>query len=917
MSKVNYNERSWAIDIISEINLYTDKNKQYIKNAGGEKTINTGKKRFFPDVLLFGNSNDILMGWELKMPDTSLVDHEFIENAKEKANILKLNSFLLWNAETAVLYVQNKEDNEFYPFKTWDTSHGGIIKNRFTVEDNRDLWVSSLHEILKDLNDFIESGNIKKKPIIDSFKNSNIIDFILENSEATAIELKNAARKDSRFLAEANMWWRISQYEYPNHDQWKVLSEIILVNWINKILFANILTAFQKDAKQVHEINHETTIIEAIDIFQKISSTCDFWNIFQPQLGEKYILVDSWHELIELNSFLRDIELASISQDLMKNLLENIIYTAKRKVAGQYTTPMFLARLLVHLTLIDKTATIHDPTCGTGTIPRAAYDIKKEIGIDSKEAISSVFASDKVAFPLQMATLAVSEPSNIGNILRVFKKDCSELRVGENIELRDPYDGSIVNIPYEQVANITSNLPFIQQEDLDVLNPNIKTNINNKIKEHTNQSDTLTGKSDLYAYLPFYFWELLQNNGRLGLIVSNSWLGTEWGSKFKKLLSKFYKIEMVVTSGSERWFDNAIVVTNLIILEKKEEVCEPSETEETSFITIHKLLKSVNNYKEIEELYENIITNYSSEDFSIRTYKTNNILNISLNWNALFSDIEWLNDINDKLVLCNTIFEINRGERRGQNEMFYPATGHEIEPDYIKPVLKTPRHIQSLIAKAETDAFCCSDSIETLKDYNMTGTLKWIDKFKYKNNSKGVPLPEVLIKNAGEGCHWYEMNASTMADLVASVNFNKRIFIAKLEERSFVDQRLTRFTSINEDTDIDLLHALLNSIVGVFYLEALGFGRGLGALDSNPTNLNKNLKVLNPDLLTTEQKELIKSKFDLFKNKNIMDIEDEFADNVRMDFENTVLEAFGLMEFKDRILRAFYFLYNMRTSVND
>lgn len=64
-----------------------------------------------------------------------------------------------------------------------------------------------------------------------------------------------------------------------------------------------------------------------------------------------------------------------------------------------------------------------------------------------------------------------------------------------------------------------------------------------------------------------------------------------------------------------------------------------------------------------------------------------------------------------------------------------------------------------------------------------------------------------------------------MADLVASINYGDRLFIAKLKERSFVNQRLARFTKKTEIVDVDLCHALLNSALGMFFIEALGFGR--------------------------------------------------------------------------------------------
>lgn len=915
MLEVTYNERSWAIDIIAEITVYSSSRGHILKRAGGESTINTGTKRFFPDVLLYGENSDILMGWELKMPDTSISDQEFINNAAKKAELLRLNGFLLWNGQSAVLYKLNEDKYE--PFKRWDTSHDGVIKNRLAVESNRALWTASLHEILKDLNTFFESGEIKKKPLIETFKDSSIIEFILKDSAINASALKVAARTDSTFGAEANVWWRISKYEYPQHDQWGILSEIILVNWINKFLFAHILTAFRDEAKIIYDINYSVGPEQASNIFKDISSTCDFWNIFQPQLGEKYILSDSWNEIVQLNQLLKDMELASIGQDLLQNLLENVIYSSKRKVAGQYTTPMFLARLLVSLTLKNKAETLHDPCCGTGTISRAAYDIKKEAGITPRDSLASIFASDKVSFPLQMATLAISEPINIGQVVQIFKKDCSEITLGENNEFRNPFNGSIINKAYVAIENIASNLPFIQQEDLKVLNPEIKNKINTFLNEKLSARDKINAKSDLYAYLPFAFWNILADNGRLGIIISNSWLGTEWGTTFKELLAKFYKIEYILTASNTRWFQNADVITNIMILSKRNiPISEPEENEKTKFVTISHNFYNDHDYVKVQEIYENIITNTPDSSLKIEKYLTKDILTMPLNWNTLFSDISWLNQVQEKVIFCKDLFEINRGERRGWNLMFYPHKSHGIEPTFIRPVLKTPRHIKTLITRAETEAFCCPMSMADLKSGGYSGAISWINNFTHEFNTTGEPLQGVLEVMASEGEYWYTMSDSRMADLVASMNFGKRIFIAKLESRSFVDQRFTRFTVLNPDTDIELAHALLNSLLGIFFIESLGFGRGLGVLDLSSTRMKKYLKILNPSLLNYEQIQKIKDKFNLFKDRDIKDITDELKDETRKNFDIAVLEAYKIEELYDSIKNSFLFLYNMRTSID-
>lgn len=56
MPQINYNERSWAIDVISEINLYLANKSWHVKSAGGENTIRNEKSSLFPDVLIFKDS---------------------------------------------------------------------------------------------------------------------------------------------------------------------------------------------------------------------------------------------------------------------------------------------------------------------------------------------------------------------------------------------------------------------------------------------------------------------------------------------------------------------------------------------------------------------------------------------------------------------------------------------------------------------------------------------------------------------------------------------------------------------------------------------------------------------------------------------------------------------------------------------
>ena len=54
---VRRNERSWAISMISDINIKLQNMGLRIVRAGGESTISTGHSSMFPDVLLYGDEN--------------------------------------------------------------------------------------------------------------------------------------------------------------------------------------------------------------------------------------------------------------------------------------------------------------------------------------------------------------------------------------------------------------------------------------------------------------------------------------------------------------------------------------------------------------------------------------------------------------------------------------------------------------------------------------------------------------------------------------------------------------------------------------------------------------------------------------------------------------------------------------------
>lgn len=928
-TKTNYNERSWAIDVIQEITKWADQRSVVIKRAGGETTVNAGTGSLFPDVLLYSDKStlsNILQGWELKFPDTPLTDSELINNARKKADILGVNSFLVWNVASAALYIIN-DDGKHEILHTWDDlSH---ITKRNQVEQYRDQWVQMLHNILSDLSDYFSNGIIRSASIIDSITGNGISNFILANTEQVAEILKQEAQVNGDFLDEVNLWWLGNSNEFLDDDEpWIPLARILLISWTNKLIFGHILKAFRKEANEINNITGNITVKESIEKIASISEKCDFWNIFRPILGEDLIPDSAWNGLVRFNDFLTQLRLEGIDQSLLQDLLRYTVYRSQRKAAGQFTTPRELAILLVSLTIKDKKSNVIDPCCGTGTISRAAYDLKVDAGITKKEALKSTWASDKFAFPIQMATLALTSPENMGEVIRIFREDAIQLYHNMPVNLYDPFDGSIITEQLPLFKNITTNLPFVQQEDLKKLNPTIIEDINKKISRIAGEELRLDPRSDLYAYLPFALWSLLENGGRLGLIISNSWLSTNWGERFRKLLDRFFHIETIVTSGNSRWFKDADVVTNIVILNKrsKDEVFSysPQQQEKTSFVTLKKTIEDLVrdsdgaiNFSKTNQLSSVIRTQSTidNNDFVLSSYsreQINSLTNMGIGLNSLFANTKWLLTITDKLIKANTIFDSIRGVRRGWDAMFFPKPGHGIESDYIKPVLLSSRDIKGLGAQATSDAFCCDLAVQDLNNLGHNGALNWIKKFEKQVNKKGKPLPQVLAR---KGIHWYTMLPNELAELVISINPGDRLFFAKLDKQSFINQRLAGLTRKDPRTNLDLCHALLNSILGLFYIEALGFGRGLGVLDLRSTDLRDRLHMLDPNKLNQQQVNKILNKFSVLKKRPVLPILKELRQADREEFDKTVLEAYGILHLKEEIKNSLTTLYNIRMSV--
>ncbi|MBR0504678.1 MAG: N-6 DNA methylase [Kiritimatiellae bacterium] len=914
-----FNERAWGIQIISEINrLVSDKSVNYcVKCAGGEfGTAQEGASTLFPDVLLFGDVSKrlIIQGWELKTPETDIADVKLLANAKEKARRMDTRSFLVWNGRVAVLYVLD-------PDEEWRESCRWIdpaITSRETLDRMPEVWKSTLQSIILKIEELVSKG-----PILSAARTTDQLDSLVTavlNATQNPIEesLHKQYVSNGKFRASLDAWWMSVRGEHPDI---KAPSEDAAVSvkatetayhWALRILFVHYMKTFEHDAWNVDNFDDATSPSEFDKFCDELSAKHDFALMLRARTDLQTVPDAAWREFAAFNKLLSSVHIASLSQPELHSIVQQLQSRYRMKALGQFPTPKRLADLLARIVLNDvENDVVIDPCCGTGTLSRAIMDERRRLGVSEELCYRNTWASDRFTAPLQFATLALSSGNNLDEVIRLFCKDALSLTVGEEISFTNPRTGALVKEKLPRFSAIVVNPPFIRFEHWK----------DNYAGDTGMISSALAlakdAKADFLVPIVLHLANLLLPNGTLGVVLPNAWLGAGWARTFRQELSRRFDFEYVIGSMNGRWFEDAKIVTNLVVLRKREgddhSKLDCADGSVTFALTEKPIAQWADDY--LGEIVAGIVANSTAfNGFSLKRQSSeiiHTVDELGLAWTACFAPLDWLAEIRTKFVPVTDFFAIARGERRGWDKMFYPGieAAATIEKRFLAPVIKTASEVTELIAQADSVAFCCNEPIEVLRREKCVGALAWIERFEREVNNTGRPLPDVLARS---GQQWYEMSASTRADIAVSMNPGERLFFMRMREPTFVNQRLIRLTKRNDTVDVELCHALLCSMVSCFFLEALGFGRGEGVLDLSATKLKDSLLMLNPQQLSKSHVRTIKKAFVKLASRPVKTFEEEFCSKDRLAFERAVLKAYDCESLYTPILTAVKTLHNLR-----
>lgn len=895
-NKIGINERSTGGEVISYMNVLFSKYDWGMAKAGGEYSVRKGNSTdkeantLFPDDVIFADmdGHEPLVSIEFKMPDypTSGPKYDFLyQDAKDKANRMGTSAFVLYNFQYAEVFLKHKNKWNKHPDKLMD-KYSNILTDRTQVRNHLKLWHKTVVRLLKYLYLNIRAKKIVPAPIEFSIKNYiQIISNQLIPRETRY--LKNSG--NINLLESINYWSTLGKSEFTNKKLTQnqaiiAFSKYIIMRWINRIIFANLLKTTQNSIRNtLIAFCRDKNIIKFKNNLNNDTKRTDFYSILSVGKYEEVLPKSVIKDLADFTAYLINVSLSKNDQThnnekFVSKMLEALINASKRKLMGLYTTPPKLACLLAYLTITNTNGNFADFAVGSGTIAHQIYEILKDFNKSDNYIHHHLWISDKYVYPLQIANLNITNVKSLGLVNLSFLHNALDLRIGMPIKVVNPNIGNIETYNLPKMNYVISNLPFI--------NSNNRSKDDEPKLKAVEKNTHLNNKIDLYQGILLHLRELVDTHFRIGVITSDSWFRTMRSYKsFFKVLTTYFDIKDIVITNVGRFFKDVGVITSLIILGPKTHGARI-----TNFVGLNKELSNMS-FDDIKKITWKIHNNISSKAFSLCQYSYNTIINLindGMGLEPLFDNLNWFPKIQSKICPLTNIFKEERGTRTGRDSLFL-THGLQTDKRDSVPCLKNLKNVNSfLVKKSPLYMVSTNKTVSEIMNSNHIKTIKFIRN--KQNDEQAIKQ----IHKHGRNKWIIAEQEPKKSDFVTSLNPERRFFWVRLGKHVTANQRLillaTKSKYSNQKT---LLHALLNSIIPIFMLISSGFGRAQGAMDLNVNGIRQ-IYLLNPDLLNSDNKNKIIKSWNKLSKYPVEDIFEELHDSKWIKFNKIILRAYGL-----------------------
>jgi type I restriction-modification system DNA methylase subunit len=427
---------------------------------------------------------------------------------------------------------------------------------------------------------------------------------ICEKSVREVISFRNLSRMMTYVLAAKILAYKVLELHYDIHPL-QPLADTITV-----------------DGERV-EVRGPDDIIKVLDkIFatasrrlEELIRVKDFKPIFETGLYDKIVLkgydsINVINELIRITETIKEslIQLPGI----MGYVYEGFIPPAERHQLGQFYTPPAVARLIANWSIRSGDDRVLDGGCGSGTFLIEAYKrllflkYNKVYGEsypschngvnEHQEILDRLYGVDINAFAAQMTALhlMLMEPKCPFARLNLAYRDFFSLTAND-LEATGLFDAVIGNPPYTRWVEIPDETKRL-----------IADRVRDFMQSYDLTPDLQRGREPgIYTHWILHATKnLLKDGGRLGMIISNMWLQTDYGIGFGNFLLDNFKIKALLDI-SYRLFD--AIISTVIVLAEKEQNKALRDSNELLLVRIPPIDSSLSD-KEVEKKLDEVLT---------------------------------------------------------------------------------------------------------------------------------------------------------------------------------------------------------------------------------------------------------------------------------------------------------------------